>query len=379
MAFGLIGKIFRNILLLLNGVTALLWLGSCYEGQSDTELFWWLGLLPLISFYLLSALLVFGVLWLFVKPRLVVISIAAILAGWPAMQNIIQWRLFKDMPEKKPDRALRIMTWNVEHFDIKEHKTRPGIRDSMLDLVKEDEPDVACFQEMVASDSIASAINYIPYFSRRLNMKYRTYSYNSRLNYDKKHHFGIITFSKYPIVNRKTLGFPPYDYNSIFQYSDIVKGTDTFRVFNVHLQSQKFNKKNRAYAENLSLSRDSVLEESQSLIRKLRRALKSRREQSRHIREEIEKSPYPVIVCGDFNDVPNSYAYYHIGQGMQDAFKAKGSGLDRTYLGISRTLRIDYIFSQPQFEVIRYDRITKNFSDHYPVMADLFLKTDSLK
>ena len=96
-------------------------------------------------------------------------------------------------------------------------------------------------------------------------------------------------------------------------------------------------------------------------------------------RKEIEKSPYPVIVCGDFNDVPNSYAYYHIGKGMIDAFKAKGSGLDRTYLGISRTLRIDYIFCQPAFEVVEYNRIIKNFSDHYPVIADLFLKTDSLK
>mgnify|MGYP006267932973 CR=1 FL=1 len=378
MVIGLIGKIVRNSLLILNWLAAGLWLGSCYEGKTDAELFWWLGLLPLISFFLLASLLAFMVLWLFLKPRLIWISLAAIIIGWPAMQNIVQWRLPQEQ-QKKSENALRILTWNVEHFDIKEHKTRPDIRDSMIDLIKDCEPDVACFQEMVASDSISSAINYIPYFSRKLNMKYRTFSYNTRLNYDKKHHFGIITFSKYPIINRKTLGFPPYDYNSIFQYSDIVKGTDTIRVFNVHLQSQKFNKQNRDYAENPSLSRDSVLEESQSLIRKLRRALIKRREQSNHVREEIEKSPYPVILCGDFNDVPNSYAYYHIGEGMQDAFKAKGSGLDRTYLGISRTLRIDYIFSQPSFEVARYDRIKKKFSDHYPVMADLFLKRDSLK
>lgn len=379
MGLGILGKIIRNFLVLLNTGTAILWLGACYEGKLENEFFWWQGLLPLISFLLLAALLFFLLLWIFIKPKLVFISLLAMIAGAPALKNMVQWGSGSSIPEKKTDSSLRILSWNVEHFDIKEHKTRPGMRDSMIDFINIYEPDVACFQEMVASDSVPSAINYIPYFSRRMKMKYRTFSYNAKLNYDRKHHFGIITFSKYPIINRKTLGFPPYDYNSIFQYSDIVKNGDTFRVFNVHLQSQKFNKRNRAYAENPSLSHEGALEESQSLVRKLRRALKSRREQSRHIREEMEKSPYPVLLCGDFNDVPNSYAYYHIARDMQDAFIKKGSGVDRTYLGISPTLRIDYIFSDKSFEVLRYDCISRKFSDHYPVMADLFLRRDSFK
>jgi endonuclease/exonuclease/phosphatase family metal-dependent hydrolase len=84
-----------------------------------------------------------------------------------------------------------------------------------------------------------------------------------------------------------------------------------------------------------------------------------------------------VILCGDFNDVPNSFAYYHIGEDMQDAFRSKGSGLDRTYLGISPTLRIDYIFCDPGFDILAYDRINKQLSDHYPIMADLFLRPHS--
>ena len=88
----------------------------------------------------------------------------------------------------------------------------------------------------------------------------------------------------------------------------------------------------------------------------------------------MDKSPYPVIVCGDFNDVPNSYAYHTIGKGLKNAFVEKGSGIGRTFSGISPTLRIDNIFVNPTFDVLQYTRIAKKMSDHFPVFADVEMK-----
>lgn len=89
--------------------------------------------------------------------------------------------------------------------------------------------------------------------------------------------------------------------------------------------------------------------------------------------EEIDKSPYPVIVCGDFNDVPNSYAYCKIGDRLQNAFVEKGSGIGRTFSNISPTLRIDNIFTDKIFTISQFTRVRNNLSDHFPIIADVSL------
>jgi endonuclease/exonuclease/phosphatase family metal-dependent hydrolase len=202
------------------------------------------------------------------------------------------------------------------------------------------------------------------------------YSYNRKIDFDGNHHFGIIVFSKYPIINRQTVSYPPHDYNSIFQYIDIVKNIDTFRVFNIHLQSLKFSNSNLKYIDDPSMKGKDDLKSSKNIISKFKNGFLKRMLQSEHIREEIDKSPYPVIVCGDFNDVPNSYAYDKIGKGLKNAFAEKGSGVGRTFFSISPTLRIDNIFADKRFDIQQYLRVKKKISDHFPILADLYFKKD---
>jgi endonuclease/exonuclease/phosphatase family metal-dependent hydrolase len=116
---------------------------------------------------------------------------------------------------------------------------------------------------------------------------------------------------------------------------------------------------------------DSDLEKSKNVIGKLKKGFLRREIQSNRIREEIDKSPYPVVVCGDFNDVPNSYAYETIGAGLQNAFEKKGAGLGRTFSGIAPTLRIDNIFVDKSYEVEQYTRVKKKLSDHFPIITDI--------
>jgi endonuclease/exonuclease/phosphatase family metal-dependent hydrolase len=99
-----------------------------------------------------------------------------------------------------------------------------------------------------------------------------------------------------------------------------------------------------------------------------------RKIQSDRIREAIDQSPYPVIVCGDFNDVPNSYAYGTIGKGLKNAFVERGAGIGRTFYGISPTLRIDNIFADARCNIVQYVRIRKELSDHFPIIADLHME-----
>ena len=285
---------------------------------------------------------------------------------------------------QKTDSALRVMSWNVAQFDILHSKKHPEIKDEMGELITSYQPDIACFQEMVAGDSTpnmndGSFKKYLYYpidsFSKRLDFPYTFYAYNYKEDYMAYQHFGIVIFSKYPIINKQLISSPPNDYNSIFQYADIVKGGDTIRVFNVHLQSLKFSNSNLKYIEDPTLENDEDLQKSKGIISKLKTGFVKRGMQADRIREEVSKSPYPVIICGDFNDLPNSYAYATIGSGLQNAFEEKGSGLGHTFNNINAAIRppmrIDNIFADEKMDILQYTCVKKKLSDHYPVITDI--------
>ena len=88
-----------------------------------------------------------------------------------------------------------------------------------------------------------------------------------------------------------------------------------------------------------------------------------------NVKEEILKSPHPVILCGDFNDVPNSYAYQQMRSMLQDAFLQKGQGIGRTFLKIFPTLRIDYIFCPKAYEIQNFKTHQWGMSDHNAIEA----------
>ncbi len=240
----------------------------------------------------------------------------------------------------------------------------------MLELINKYNPDIACFQEVVAGDKKKS-INYFPAIKQVLQFSDYLYSYSIRDDFDNNHHFGRLIFSKFPIVNKQTMINYPNDYNATFQYVDVLAYNDTIRVFNVHLQSLKFSKANLDYLDKAGLESDSNITESKSIISKIKKGFIKRAIQANFIKDEINHSPYPVIVCGDFNDVPNSYAYETIGAGLQNAFVNKGSGIARTFSSISPTLRIDNIFADKKFNVTQFTRVKKLLSDHFPILADL--------
>ncbi len=364
----------KKFFILCNCIVALLFLLGCFGYLFNPKYFWPLGFLTLAAFYLLVLLLGFVFFWLFVKPGWSLISLITMLIAFKPISNIVPFRFSSPFTLQKDSGALRVMSWNVEHFDILEHKTHPENKELMFDLINQYRPDVACFQEMVGSDSFPDAINYLPDFLQKLSFKDYYYSYNTKIDFDAKHHYGILIFSRYPVINKQTIMWYPNDYNSIIQYADIVKESDTIRVFNVHLQTLRFSKSNLHYISNPEFEDKEAIRQSKNIAGKFKVGFLKRMTQAEHIREEIKKSPYKVIVCGDFNDVPNSYAYHTIGKNLKNAFSEKGSGLGRTYTGISPTLRIDNIFTDKEFTINQFVRINKKISDHFPLVTDVEIK-----
>ncbi|MEJ7610313.1 MAG: endonuclease/exonuclease/phosphatase family protein [Ferruginibacter sp.] len=364
-------RLTKGFFVFSNFTVAVLFLLGSYSSLFDPKYFWFIGLFTFASIYLLLALLFFIIFWLFVKKKFMLISIVAMLLAWVPLRHLVKIKIRDDFKTAKITGNLRVMSWNIEHFNILEHKTHPEKKALMLDLINRYQPDIACFQEMVGSEKDSNAINYVPFLKQRLQFNNYFYSYNEKLDFDNQHHFGIIIFSKYPIIQKHTISYEPNTYNSIFQYVDILKGADTFRVFNLHLQSMKFSNMNRKYIDGPSLKDETDLKKSKNILSKFKTAFLKRKEQTDRIKLAMDASPYPMIVCGDFNDVPNSYAYSKIGKGMKNSFAEKGSGIGRTFSSISPTLRIDNIFTDDRFTTEQFTRVKKDLSDHFPIIADL--------
>jgi endonuclease/exonuclease/phosphatase family metal-dependent hydrolase len=366
-------KLTKVILILTNLIASLALILGCYGNHINEGDYWFMGLFSLAAFYLLIVVLCFFVFWLFVKPVVTIISILTLFFCWSPLHHVFQIRSEQPFSISKTKDNFRVMTWNVELFNILEHKTHPEKKMQMIELINQYNPDVACFQEVVASDSSRHAINSIAELLQKLKMKYYYFTYNPKLDFDNDHRFGILIFSKYPIINKQTIKLEPFNYNSIFQYVDIVKEEDTFRIFNIHLQSLRFTQENRQYLNDPSISTEKDIQESKNILQKFKKGFINRHWQSDHVKKEMGKSPYHIIVCGDFNDVPNSYAYINIGENLVNTFYKKGAGISNTFDGISPTLRIDNIFVDKKFSIEQYTRVKRKLSDHFPVITDLRL------
>lgn len=359
----------KKIFIIGNVLLALLVLAGANVKYFDPVKWWFLSVLTIALPYMLLLLLLFMLFWLFLKSGWSLISLLTISLSFHAIKNIIAPNLRTHFSLKKSPGNIRVMSWNVEQFNILHYKDHPDVKQQMFDLINQYDPDIACFQEVVAGES-KKAINYFPAIRNALHFKDYLYSYQLKDDFDHYHHFGITVFSKYPILRKQTIVNNPNNYNSTFQFIDVLVGPDTLRIFNVHLQSLKFSKENLNYLDKGSVKTNAT-SESRSILSKIKTGVIKRASQAFFIKDEMNHSPYPIVVCGDFNDVPVSYAYETIGAGLQNAFVQKGFGISRTFSTLSPTLRIDNIFADRHFRIIQYTRVKKLLSDHFPIIADL--------
>jgi endonuclease/exonuclease/phosphatase family metal-dependent hydrolase len=158
-------------------------------------------------------------------------------------------------------------------------------------------------------------------------------------------------------------------------YADIKVLNDTIRVFNFHLQSLFFNQQDyRSLSDVKRGDVEKVLPGGKAILKKMKTAYTMRALQVNNILPEIESSPYRVIVCGDFNDVPASYTYQQLSHNLRDAQREAGTGIGRSFKFLSPTLRIDYILSDKRIMPVNAFTDHHSASDHFPFTAEFSIK-----
>lgn len=367
----MIRKAIKYFFIALNFIVVLLFLLGCLLPFINTAHHPGAGFIG-IAFPYLSLILIFSVFfWLMVKPKIALVPIVALLIGWKQIQVLFAFNIMhSEFVATKNKNDIRIVTLNIRSFngfsDNKKLKktAREDIAESVINL----NADILCLQEFNSSSSDSIATNNIALFTK--NYPYYFFSKDYSIK-SKKYQSGCIIFSKYPIIDSSKIKFKLAE--SLITV-DILKGTDTVRIYTTHLQSFKFKKEDYDEISSLQNAEEESIIRSRSFIKKMKLSFRLRGEQANTVKTELAKSPYPTIICGDFNDVPNSYTYHHIKQNFQDAFLEKDFGIGKTFNALASTLRIDYILCDNNFSVQQFDMVDENLSDHILLVADLKLK-----
>ena len=127
---------------------------------------------------------------------------------------------------------------------------------------------------------------------------------------------GAIILSKYKIFNKGEIDFGS-KLNSCLWADIQVTVKDTIRVYSLHLESNRLSKSSYAFLAKDDYEPQEAIEGIKDLIIKYPQYAEKRGKQALMVKAHINKSPYPVIVCGDLNDPPMSYTYHTIKKGSQ--------------------------------------------------------------
>ena len=341
------------------GATILIFM-SYLSSFVPPDYFWPLSFFGLAYPYLVIVNVIFLIIWVLQRSKRLLLPLISLLIGYYSFTNT-----FQVIPQTETKSlGIKVLSYNVHSFkyDLRTYKSKAP---KILEYFKSTEAEIICLQEVkllkegkLSPQGIKEALPEINY-----------YQFASSSTY-----YGLITFSKYPIIKLGEIRFPGSSNLALF--SDIkVNNRQIIRVYNCHLQSYSIDPDDYSIIDSLGYgSKSQQIEEARKISYKLITGFKLRAVQARKVADHIRKSPYPVIVCGDFNDTPVSYAYRKVRGILKDAFVESGWGISNTYNGVLPSIRIDYILFDQKIQAANYSRDKVIFSDHFPIHCQLNLE-----
>lgn len=319
------------------------------------EKLWFVSLFGIAYPYLLVVNLVFVVLWILIKPWFTLISIVVILAGYKHVGNYLQFS-----GKQTNERGVRITSYNVKYFMGSNDFPSKENADHILNFLRQNNADIICLQEVrLNKRQIFDITDHKLAQIKHMQLAHSSYA------------GGQLTLTRFPILYMGEIRFK--NSGNMIIYTDILMNSDTVRVFNCHLQSYRLGKREINTIDSIDFNNDERTKAKfMELGGKFRKAQIKRAEQAATLREYIDDSPYPVIVCGDFNDTPVSFTYRTVRGNLEDSFTQSGKGTANTYNGKLPSFRIDYILHSSKYDSYNFEVSTLNHSDHYPISCDLF-------
>ncbi|TVZ17414.1 endonuclease/exonuclease/phosphatase family metal-dependent hydrolase [Maribacter sp. MAR_2009_72] len=287
--------------------------------------------------------MLFFLYWLFKFNIRMLLSLSVLIYGYFALDTFVVFNSIEEVEDTS--NTLSIMSFNSLGFRGKEDEWKSTAGDTIVKFIQRENPDIVCFQEFDYRKIRSHFFEEYPY-------KYVDFNFD--VDEDK-----VIQaiYSKHKIINKEIIEFPESSNSAV--YADVIVQKDTIRVYNLHLESLNIRPSN--------IKR----ERSDKLFVRLRNSFSKQQQQSTIVRSLINKSPYPLIVCGDFNNTQFSNSYFTIKGSLNDTFLKKGNGYGKTINFWKFPFRIDFILVDPVYEVLSHYNYEINLSDHEPIMATI--------
>ncbi|MEM9992201.1 MAG: endonuclease/exonuclease/phosphatase family protein, partial [Bacteroidota bacterium] len=284
-------------------------------------------------------------------------SIGCLLVGWNFLTRNVNFQHSNTQAE-----TIRVMSYNME-ATYRFHAPSPSGRlldfdaNNFIHFLEQRAIDIAVFQEFALPNaglkSLQEAYRKAGYYAYKAPAK------------------SIQIVSKYPILEQGYMAFEKNNTNGCL-YIDVECEGKALRIYGIHLQSNQVSILADEVASVSSFQAKEIGQKVRAMFVGYKNAAAIRATQVQKISAHLRQCPHPAIICGDFNDVPQSYAYQQLAQGLQDTFQEKGWGIGTTYSGVLPFLRIDYVLAAPQFTITHQTTERKVvYSDHYPVIAEM--------
>ncbi|MCB0382036.1 MAG: endonuclease/exonuclease/phosphatase family protein [Psychroserpens sp.] len=333
---------FDKLIFVVNSLMAFVLLLSYVLPFMATKQFAILSVLSLAVPALIIINILFAVYWLLNVKRQLLLSLIVLVIGYNHVFSLYKFSSSKNVDDSQ---NISVMNYNVRLFNAFNWIKDVNVKQDISDFIAEKQPDILCMQEYRPDSEVLLEGYY----------KYEELSGKQVKN-------GQAIFTKFPIVNSGSIEFPNTSNNAIF--ADIVKGADTIRIYNVHLQSLGIDPAMEKLKE----------ENSENLLKRVSSTFKMQQFQTELFLKHKKQCPYKMIICGDFNNTAYSYVYKEIKGNLKDAFKQAGNGFGRTFDFKFFPVRIDFVLVDEGFKVNSFKTYDVKLSDHYPVMAKVKLE-----
>ena len=363
----LIKKIVKHFLFFLNILLATYTLLVYQLSYSVSIKHWLAGFMMLSMPFVLVGNIIFMVIWAIRKSYRSLLSLCLLLIGFPFILRSVTWHNI----ESRDTRAgISFMSYNMMWCDaftyIEQHDTLNSI--NLIKKAVSIDADIKCLQEFYNWDGIP---NFKTLKKFRGTHKYYTYVHSTPGNDHGQGTIGLVIFSKYPIIGKQEK-YWSVNHNGLLS-ADIVIKKDTIRVINVQLHSMGVRVQKVIDAKE---NKDLVKKEAKTIYHQLKYGFEDRAIQVKELENWIKESPYPVFVCGDFNELPYGFAYGKIRNYLNNGFEDAGRGFGFTYHYKPGFIRIDNIFyDSKKFEIKRFKTFSETpYSDHFPIWGEFVMK-----
>lgn len=302
-------------------------------------------LFPIFIFINLCFLLFFVIF----RKKYILITFSGLIAGYFSIRTYCPLNLRSEIPAG----AIKVLSYNVNNFN----KTNAPEDDPnpILSYILNSEADIVCLQEAWLNDEIIGKLEGI-------------YDYRDSVFSDGKKDC-IVLLSKYPVTGKERIR---YDSKANISAAFKVKiGADTVIVVNNHFESSGLSLEDRAGFKDMVKGKsetDTIRAESRRLLTKLGEAARIRAPQVKAVAGYVRNCGRSVILCGDFNDSPISYAHRTLAEELTDCYISTGNGPGISYHVNAMFVRIDNIMCSAEWRPYgcKVDR-SIGYSDHYPI------------